>query len=120
MNSFQDNIGQPTGCPSTPKIVYMGIAADCEYTGNYGSTQNATQQIITNLNTASALYKSTFNVSLGIVELAVQDPVYIYHRHRTLLSLLTRSFSWVLRPTGVQQFLTRRYLGILPVRLTSP
>lgn len=74
--SFQSNIGQSTGCPTTQKIVYMGVAADCVYTSSYGSTQNATQQIITNFNTASALYKSTFNVSLGIVELEVHDPEY--------------------------------------------
>ena len=35
----------------------MGVAADCEYTSKYGSTGNATQAIITNCNTASALYK---------------------------------------------------------------
>ena len=35
----------------------MGVAADCEYTSKYGSTANATQAIITNWNTASALYK---------------------------------------------------------------
>ena len=75
--SFQNNIGQSTGCPSTQKIVYMGVAADCVYTSQYGSTQNATQQIITTFNTASALYKSTFNVSLGIVELQVHDPEYV-------------------------------------------
>ena len=55
----------------------MGVAADCVYTSTYGSTQNATQQIITNFNTASALYKSTFNVSLGIIELQVQDATYV-------------------------------------------
>lgn len=35
----------------------MGVAADCEYTSQYGGSQNATQQILTNWNTASALYK---------------------------------------------------------------
>jgi hypothetical protein len=35
----------------------MGVAADCEYTQQYGSLQNATTQILTNWNTASALYK---------------------------------------------------------------
>jgi hypothetical protein len=55
----------------------MGVAADCVYTSSYGSAQNASQQIITNFNTASALYKSTFNVSLGIVELQVHDPEYV-------------------------------------------
>lgn len=69
----------------------MGVAADCAYTSKYGSQDNATKQILTNWNSASALYKvklyllivislpdiclqTSFNVSLGIVELQVQDP----------------------------------------------
>ena len=58
-------------------MVYVGVAADCAYTSGYGSTQNASQQIINNFNTASALYKSTFNISLGIVELQVHEPEYV-------------------------------------------
>lgn len=55
----------------------MGVVADCEYTKQTGGTQNATQQILTNWNTVSLLYKSTFNISLGIVELQIQDPKYV-------------------------------------------
>ncbi|KAL4254484.1 Zinc metalloprotease [Abortiporus biennis] len=73
-SNFQSNIGQTAGCPSTQKVVFMGVAADCEYTTQYGSSANASQQIISNFNTASALYKTTFNVSLGIVEMQVHDP----------------------------------------------
>ncbi|TFK91513.1 hypothetical protein K466DRAFT_541493 [Polyporus arcularius HHB13444] len=71
---FSDHIGQNAGCPTSQQIVYMGVAADCEYTSRYGSSENATQAIITNWNTASALYKTTFQVSLGIVELQVHEP----------------------------------------------
>lgn len=35
----------------------MGVAADCTYVQKYGSAQNATQQILHDWNTASALYK---------------------------------------------------------------
>jgi hypothetical protein len=52
-----NSIGQNAGCPQSQKVVYMGVAADCEYTQQYGSPQNATTQILTNWNTASALYK---------------------------------------------------------------
>jgi hypothetical protein len=72
-SNFASSIGQNAGCPQSQKVIYMGVAADCEYTQQYGSTQNATTQILTNWNTASALYKTTFNVSLGIVELQVQN-----------------------------------------------
>ncbi|KAL1940653.1 hypothetical protein VTO73DRAFT_8088 [Trametes versicolor] len=70
---FSGTIGQTAGCPTSQRIVYMGVAADCEYTAKYGTPSNATQQIITNWNTASALYKSTFNVSLGIIEIQAHD-----------------------------------------------
>ncbi|EJD04481.1 uncharacterized protein FOMMEDRAFT_155615 [Fomitiporia mediterranea MF3/22] len=73
-NNFESNIGQSTGCPSTQKILYMGVAADCSYVAAHGSGQNASAQIINNWNTASSLYKSTFNVSLGILHINVQDP----------------------------------------------
>ncbi|KAI0960895.1 hypothetical protein AcV7_000147 [Taiwanofungus camphoratus] len=73
-SSFEDYIGSSVGCPSSEKIVYMGVAADCAYASHYGSKENATQQILVDWNSASALYKSTFNVSLGIIELQVQDP----------------------------------------------
>ncbi|KAA1468447.1 hypothetical protein DENSPDRAFT_814694 [Dentipellis sp. KUC8613] len=72
-SNFADDIGQTGGCPTSQKVVYMGVAADCEYTQHYGSQQNATTQILTVWNTASALYKSTYNVSLGIVELQIQN-----------------------------------------------
>ena len=52
----------------------MGVAADCTYTERYGSEANATQQILVNWNSASALYRNTFRVSLGIVELQVMKP----------------------------------------------
>ncbi|KAG8688672.1 hypothetical protein FRC11_004982 [Ceratobasidium sp. 423] len=73
-SNFVDQIGNTSGCSKTQKLVYMGVAADCEYTSRYGGTQNATTMILNDWNTASSLYKTTFNMSLGIVELAMQDP----------------------------------------------
>lgn len=71
--NFVNNIGDGSGCPSSPKVVYMGVAADCTYTQRYGSQANATQQVLNDWNSASALYKNTFKVSLGIVELQIMD-----------------------------------------------
>ncbi|ESK98122.1 zinc metalloprotease [Moniliophthora roreri MCA 2997] len=70
--NFINNIGQKDGCPTTQKVLYMGVAADCKYVSQYGSPENATQKILNDWNAASSLYKNTFNVSLGIVELQVQ------------------------------------------------
>lgn len=71
--NFVDTIGKTSGCPTTPKILYMGVAADCVYVSQYGSQANATSQILNNWNIASTHYKNYFNVSLGVIELNVQD-----------------------------------------------
>ncbi|KAI0043892.1 hypothetical protein FA95DRAFT_335184 [Auriscalpium vulgare] len=71
--NFANTIGQNAGCPKEQKVLYLGVAADCEYVNHYGSQPNATTQILNIFNMASVLYKSTFNVSLGIIELQIQN-----------------------------------------------
>lgn len=71
--NYANSIGITNGCAKEQKVVYMGVAADCEYVNHYGSQSNATHQILSIWNTASLLYKETFNVSLGIVELQIQN-----------------------------------------------
>ncbi|KZO99804.1 hypothetical protein CALVIDRAFT_359970 [Calocera viscosa TUFC12733] len=73
-SNFANEIGNTSGCAKEQKIVYMGAAADCTYVQKYGSQENATTQILNDWNQASALYKSTFNISLGLVALSVQSP----------------------------------------------
>jgi hypothetical protein len=51
----------------------MGIAADCTYISKYGSANAARLAILNNLNTVSALYERSFNISLAVVELKIQD-----------------------------------------------
>ncbi|TFK76635.1 hypothetical protein BDN72DRAFT_872 [Pluteus cervinus] len=72
--NFIDSIGSTGGCPKTQKVILMGVAADCVYVQKYGSQANATKQILTSWNSASTLYKTTFNISLGIIEVQVQQP----------------------------------------------
>ncbi|KAF9042058.1 Metallo-peptidase family M12-domain-containing protein [Panaeolus papilionaceus] len=72
-SNFVNSIGSTAGCPTTQKVLYMGVAADCTYVSKYGGQDNATMAILTNWNSASSLYKTTFNVSLGIVELEVRS-----------------------------------------------
>ncbi|KAF8656399.1 hypothetical protein AX16_002583 [Volvariella volvacea WC 439] len=71
--NFLEDIGSTDGCPKSQKVLFMGVAADCTYVQRYGSQENATRQILTAWNSASTLYKTNFNVSLGIVELQVQQ-----------------------------------------------
>lgn len=72
-SNYVNSIGNTAGCPSTNRVVYMGVALDCNYIRTYGSTAQAREQVLTVWNQISALYRSTFNISLGIVELVVQD-----------------------------------------------
>ena len=72
-NNYINSIGNPAGCPDSQKLLYMGVALDCNYVSTYSSPSDARTQVLNNWNQASALYKSTFNVSLGIVELQVQN-----------------------------------------------
>jgi hypothetical protein len=51
----------------------MGVALDCNYVATYGSTDAARSQVLNDWNQISALYKSTFNISLGIIELTVMN-----------------------------------------------
>ncbi|CAG8500803.1 10653_t:CDS:10 [Ambispora leptoticha] len=62
-----------TGCPTARKINYMGAAADCTYVKQYGSQDASRMQILNDWNTASGLYESTFNISLGLIALEIQD-----------------------------------------------
>ncbi|TYJ53027.1 hypothetical protein B9479_006357 [Cryptococcus floricola] len=71
--NYIDSINSTSGCPNTQKIVYMGVALDCTYIASYGSTDAARTQVLNDWNQVSALYKQTFNISIGIIELQVQN-----------------------------------------------
>jgi hypothetical protein len=71
--NYGSSIGSTAGCPSTQQIVYMGVALDCNYIAAYGTVDAARTQILNNFNQISALYRSTFNISLGIIDLVVQN-----------------------------------------------
>ncbi|KAF2764383.1 zincin [Teratosphaeria nubilosa] len=66
-------IGNSGGCPNTRKVALVGVATDCTYTNSFNSTESVRQNVISQINTASALYESTFNISLGLQNLTVSD-----------------------------------------------
>ncbi|BGP01951.1 Zinc metalloprotease [Rhodotorula toruloides ATCC 204091] len=72
-SNFINSIGSTTGCPKQNVVLFVGVAADCTYTTAQRSSDAARQQILTDFNSVSALYQRSFNVSLGIVELAVMN-----------------------------------------------
>lgn len=71
--NFINSIGQTQGCPTEQRAVYVGVAADCEYVSRYDGVNGTRTQIINNFNAVSSLYRNTFNISIGIIELNVQN-----------------------------------------------
>lgn len=71
-SNFINSIGSTSGCPNSQTVVFVGVAADCTYSAQFASADDVRTQILTDFNSVSQLYQSTFNVSLGIIELDVQ------------------------------------------------
>ncbi|KAL1901385.1 hypothetical protein Sste5346_001790 [Sporothrix stenoceras] len=69
--NLASTIGNPAGCPTTRKVALMGVAADCNYWGLL--KDNTTDNIVAQVNSASRVYESTFNISLGIQHLVIQN-----------------------------------------------
>lgn len=59
-----------TGCPLSPKVLYVGVVADCSYMEAFklDATQ-ARANIINDFNTVSAIYEEHFNIHLGILSI---------------------------------------------------
>ncbi|PLW50438.1 hypothetical protein PCASD_01472 [Puccinia coronata f. sp. avenae] len=72
-SNFINSIGSTSGCPIGSRVVFIGVAADCTYVSKYKSQDAARTAILTNVNSLSAIYQRTFNVSIGVVELNVQS-----------------------------------------------
>lgn len=76
--NLKSTIGDSSGCPKTKKVALIGVATDCEMT-NYFKSTNSTPKaaakdfVINMVNTASSLYESSFNVSIGLRNLTVND-----------------------------------------------
>ncbi|EKG11140.1 Peptidase M12B ADAM/reprolysin [Macrophomina phaseolina MS6] len=66
-------IGSTAGCPTARKVALVGVATDCTYTASFNSTESARANVISVMNSASDLYESTFNITLGLQNLTVSD-----------------------------------------------
>ncbi|WAR63781.1 hypothetical protein PtB15_17B382 [Puccinia triticina] len=73
-SNFINSIGTTTGCPIGSRVVFIGVAADCTYVSKYKTQDAARMAILNNVNSVSAIYQRTFNISIGVVELNVQSP----------------------------------------------
>jgi hypothetical protein len=69
------SIGSTAGCPSTRKVALVGVAADCNYITSFNKDRNRTQaNIIDQINSASELFESTFQISLGLANVLITEP----------------------------------------------
>lgn len=69
--NLSSTVGSTDGCPTARKVALIGIATDCTYTGDFETEADVRTNIITQINTASQVYESTFNISLGIQNLTI-------------------------------------------------
>lgn len=68
------SIGSTAGCPSTRKVALVGVATDCNYVTSFNKDKNQTQtNVISQMNQASELFESSFNISLGLANLVVTE-----------------------------------------------
>ncbi|OAV91485.1 hypothetical protein PTTG_05086 [Puccinia triticina 1-1 BBBD Race 1] len=73
-SNFINSIGSTAGCSIDSRVLFIGVAADCTYVSRYKTQDAARLAILNDLNTISAIYQRTFNISIGVVELNVQAP----------------------------------------------
>lgn len=69
--SLVSTIGQTAGCPTTRKVALVGVAADCNYRSAFANDNETQQNIITQINTASAAFEDAFGFSLALANLTV-------------------------------------------------
>ena len=62
-----------SGCPTSKRLILMGVAADCSYVVEKGSRANALNAILTNWNAASKVYEDQFNIQLGVGKVLIQE-----------------------------------------------
>ncbi len=65
-------IGSTNGCPKFRKFVMVGVAVDCNFIANYNNNQSQIREnVISLVNTASEVYDTSFNITLGLKQLVL-------------------------------------------------
>lgn len=72
--NLRSTIGNANGCPTTRRVALVGVATDCSYTASFPSLELVRENVINQFNSASELYESSFNITLGLRNLTVSDP----------------------------------------------
>ena len=66
-------IGSTAGCPTQRLVALVGAAADCNFVNGFNSTASARASIVSALNSASQVYESSFNITLGLASVLLSE-----------------------------------------------
>lgn len=71
--NLQATIGDTSGCPSTKKVALVGVATDCSFWEKFDGRDDVQQSVVSMVNSASDVFESSFNISLGLRNLTITD-----------------------------------------------
>ncbi|VVT50896.1 uncharacterized protein SAPINGB_P002916 [Magnusiomyces paraingens] len=69
--NLASTVGDTSGCPSRRMIALVGLAGDCSLLSSFNSTSSTREWLISIVNTASQIYETQLNVTLGISALVL-------------------------------------------------
>lgn len=72
--NLESTIGSTAGCPPIRRVALIGLATDCNYRAQFASESDMREHVVSMVNSASEVYESTFNISIGIRNITVQPP----------------------------------------------
>lgn len=71
--NLASTIGSTAGCPTTKMVALVGVATDCGYRALFANDSDARNDIVQMFNSASTVYENTFNISLGLKDLVLNE-----------------------------------------------
>ncbi|PYH76287.1 zincin [Aspergillus uvarum CBS 121591] len=86
MENFDEvlqHIGSTAGCPTSRRIALIGLATDCTFRDTFGSSEEMRRGLIGMVNAASEVFERTFNISLAIRNLTINDEACPEHASET-------------------------------------
>jgi Metallo-peptidase family M12/Disintegrin len=72
-SQLASTIGDTNGCPQTREVALVAAAADCSYVTRFGNSSSTRTNIISIYNSASAVYESQLNITLGLSNIVMSD-----------------------------------------------
>lgn len=71
--NLETTIGETDGCPNSRQVALIGVATDCAYTASFDTEEEVRTNVINQINSASKLFETTFNIAIGLQNLTVSD-----------------------------------------------